>query len=243
MKQGPSGENARARLEAVAAEHSLDEVALGRLGAVLDRVSADPHAPTSVRDPAEVVDVHIADSLSALPVLADLAPRTIVDVGSGAGFPGVPIAVARPQLAVDLVEASRRSCEFLERLRAAVGLERLRVVNRRAEEWAREDGRTRYDVAVVRAVAPLPVLLEYAAPLLRDGGTMIAWKGGEDEPGASEAAELLGMEPAGVVPTKPYPASRDRRLYLYRRVRPLPARVPRRPGMARKRPLGRSAGG
>jgi 16S rRNA (guanine527-N7)-methyltransferase len=243
VKRGPSGENAHARLETVATRHSLDEVALGRLGAVLAQVSDDPHAPTSVRDPAEVVDVHIADSLSALPVLDDLAPRTIVDVGSGAGFPGVPIAVARPWLAVDLVEASRRSCDFLVRLLAAVGLERLRVVHRRAEEWAREDGRTRYDVVVVRAVAPLPVLLEYAAPLLRDGGTMIAWKGGEDEPGASEAADLLGMEATRVVPTRPYPGSRDRRLYLYRRVRPLPAQVPRRPGMARKRPLGRRAAG
>lgn len=241
MKRGPSGEYARARLGAIAKEHSLDEAALERLAVVLELVSTDPRAPTSGRAAAEAVDVHIADSMSALPALDELAPGLVADVGSGAGFPGVPLAVARPTTAVDLVEASGRSCEFLERLRAGLGLERLRVVNRRAEEWALEDGRMRYDVVVVRAVAPLPVLLEYAAPLLRDRGTMIAWKGGE-EPGASEAADLLGMELVDVVPTRPYPASRSRRLHLYRRVRPVPAHIPRRPGMARKRPLGRAGG-
>ena len=90
---------------------------------------------------------------------------------------------------------------------------------------------------MVRAVAALPVLLEYGAPLLREEGTMVAWKGGEDEPGASEAAEMVGMELVDVVPTRPYPASRSRRLYLYRRVRAFPEFLPRRPGMARKRPL------
>jgi 16S rRNA (guanine527-N7)-methyltransferase len=242
VKRGPSGEYAGARLEAVVKEHSLDEAALERLATVLELVSTDPRAPTSVRAAAEAVDVHIADSLSALPALDELAPALVADVGSGAGFPGVPLAVARPTTTVDLVEASGRSCDFLERLRAGVRLERLRVVNRRAEEWALEDGRARYDVVVVRAVAPLPVLLEYSAPLLRDGGTMIAWKGGEEELGAPEAADLLGMELLGVVPTRPYPASRHRRLHLYRRVRPVPAHIPRRPGMARKRPLGGTGG-
>ena len=237
MKRGVSGDDARARLDAVAAEHSLDQAALARLATVVELVSTDSHAPTSVTAPAEVVDVHIADSLSALSVLDELAPGLIADLGSGAGFPGIPLAVARPAVGVDLVEASRRSCEFLGRVRAALGLERLRVVNRRAEEWAREEGRTRYDVVVVRAVAALPVLLEYGAPLLREEGPMVAWKGGEDEPGASEAAEMVGMELVGVVPTRPYPASRSRRLYLYRRVRAFPEFLPRRPGMARKRPL------
>jgi 16S rRNA (guanine527-N7)-methyltransferase len=239
VKRGSDAEQARARLRAVAAEHSLDEHAFERLSRVLDLVSTDRHAPTSVQAPLEVVDVHLADSLSALPVIGALEPALVADVGSGAGFPGVPIAIARSHLAVDLVEASHRSCLFLERVRASVGLEHLRVVHRRAEEWAREDGRTRYDVVTVRAVAPLPVLLEYAAPLLREGGTMIAWKAGEKEADAREAADLLGMELSRVVPTRPYPASRDRRLHLYRRVRPLPDHLPRRPGMARKRPLGR----
>jgi 16S rRNA (guanine527-N7)-methyltransferase len=242
VKRKRGAEDVRARLEAVAAEHGLDEAAAERLAAVLDLVSTDSHAPTSVTAPAEVVDVHIADSLSALPVLDELDPRLLADVGSGAGFPGTPLAVARPGIGVDLLEAARRSCEFLERVRAAVGLERLRVVNRRAEEWALEEGRTRYDVVVVRAVAPLPVLLEYAAPLLRDQGALIAWKGSEEEPGAAEAAELLGMELVRVLPTKPYPASRSRRLYLYRRVRPVPGSFPRRPGVARRRPIGRVGG-
>jgi 16S rRNA (guanine527-N7)-methyltransferase len=235
---GDSGDAAPARLREVAAEHSLDERAVERLSAVLDMITSDPHAPTTVTQALDVVDVHFADSLSALPLLDELQPERIADVGSGAGFPGIPLAIARPQLEVDLVESARRTCGFLARVVDRVGLERLHVVNRRVEEWGREAGRERYDLVVARAVAPLPVLLEYGAPLLREAGALIAWKGrAEPAAPATAAAEILGMSADRVVATKPYPDSRDRRLYLYRSVRPAPESFPRRPGMARKRPL------
>lgn len=241
MKRAADSAGARLRLEEVAREHALDSVAIGRLAALLELLSTHPRSPTTVTQPREAVDVHVADSLSALPVLDELGPERVADLGPGAGFPGIPVAVARPGIDMDLVETSGRTSAFLEHALDAVGMERerVRVVNSRAEEWAAGEGRDRYDAVVARAMAPLPVLLEYAAPLLRRGGTLIAWKGRpEDEAVAAAAAEVLGMEAGPVVQTQPYPSSRNRRLYLYRRVRPVPDSIPRRPGMARKRPLG-----
>ena len=226
------------RLEAVADRWSLDERARDRLEKLLALVHSDPRAATAVRDPAEAAFVHVADSLSALPLL----PRSgaIADVGSGAGFPGLPLAIALPGREVDLIESARRKTAFLEAAVQALGLEHVRVVNERAEEWALEDGRDRYAAAVVRAVDALPTLLEYASPLLAPGGRLIAWKGTRDdreESAAGTAAEVLGMAPAGVEQVAPYPGSRDHHLYLYEKVRPTPEGFPRRAGMARKRPL------
>jgi 16S rRNA (guanine527-N7)-methyltransferase len=230
---------ARERLVEVAAEHSLDDAAVERLARVLDAITSDPHAPTKIKQPLDVVDVHFADSLSALPLVDELGSERIADVGSGAGYPGLPLAIARPQIEVDLVETSRRTCVFLARMLELVGLERLRVVNRRVEEWGREAGREHYDLVVMRAMAPFPILFEYAAPLLRERGALLAWKGrAEPMATAAEVAEMLGLEAERVVATQPFPASRDRHLHLYRRVRPVPESFPRRPGMARKRPLG-----
>jgi 16S rRNA (guanine527-N7)-methyltransferase len=117
----------------------------------------------------------------------------------------------------------------------------VKVVHSRVEEWGRASGRGAYDAVVVRALGTMPMLLEYAAPLLREDGVMVAWK---TEPSAlpqgAVAADTLGMELDRVVKVEPYAASRDRHLHLYRRVRPVPEAYPRRPGMARKRPLGGS---
>jgi 16S rRNA (guanine527-N7)-methyltransferase len=240
VKRGPDdGGIVRLRLQEIAVGHDLDVAVVARFEHLLRCVSSDPRAPTSVTDPEQAADIHIADSLSALPLIDAEAPARIADVGSGAGFPGVPLAIARPQLEVDLVEAAGRKTRFLEDLVAAVGLDRVRVVNGRVEDWGGGEGREAYDVVLIRAVATLPILLEYAAPLLRDRGVLIAWKGRRSPmPETAAAAELLGMQPDRVIPAQPYPASRDRHLHVYRRVRPVPESFPRRPGMARKRPLG-----
>jgi 16S rRNA (guanine527-N7)-methyltransferase len=111
----------------------------------------------------------------------------------------------------------------------------------RAEEWAAADGREAYDAVTVRAVGPLPVLLEYAAPLLRLDGALVAWKGARDtdEEGAAEAvAPLLGMAGAEVLRVVPFRGVRDRHLHVFAKREPTPERFPRRPGTARKRPLG-----
>jgi 16S rRNA (guanine527-N7)-methyltransferase len=238
---GDIPERATTRLQELVAEHGLDAEAAERLLRILRVIASDPRVPTSVTDPVEAVDVHVADSLSALPLLDAMRPARVADIGSGAGFPGIAVAAARPQLEVDLVEAAIRKCRFMEDLVVGVGLARVKVVHSRVEEWGRAAGRGAYDAVVVRALGTMPMLLEYAAPLLREDGVMVAWKTEPSAlPQAAVAADILGMELDRVVKVEPYAASRDRHLHLYRRVRPVPEAYPRRPGMARKRPLGGS---
>jgi 16S rRNA (guanine527-N7)-methyltransferase len=227
----------RARLDATLRAHGVDVPdAAPRLGRVLELLAADPTAPTTVTAPLDGVDVHITDSLAALTLPAIREARRIADLGTGAGFPGLPLAVALPHAHVDLVESLGRKCAFLERAVAAAEVANAAVVCVRAEEWAARD----VDVVTVRAVAPLAVLAEYAAPLLREGGVLVAWKGVRDaaeEAGGDAAAEILGLERAEVVALPGRRGADHRTLHLYRKVRPTPERFPRRAGMARKRPL------
>ena len=213
---------------------------------LLDLLSGDPSAPTRVTDPAEAIDVHIADSLSALPLLGLLLPggvkaEAIVDIGSGAGFPGLPLAVVLEESRVDLVESTERKCRFVACTIERLGLSNARAVCLRAEDWARGEGAGRYRLAVVRAVAPLATLVEYASPLLVGGGFLIAWKGardGAEERRGASAASAVGMRPHSVEPVVPFPGSRRRHLHVFEKHAPTPPGIPRRAGMARKRPLG-----
>jgi 16S rRNA (guanine527-N7)-methyltransferase len=197
---------------------------------------ADASAPTSVHDPANARDVHIADSLVGLDVPAVKEAARIVDLGSGAGPPGLVLAIARPEAEVVLVESVGKKCAWLERTVGALGLKNVRVVCARAEELREEP----FDVVTARALASLPVLCEYAAPLLREGGALVAWKGAVDpreDAGGLHAARVLGLEREEVRAVEPYPGSERRTLHVYRKVSPTPAGYPRRPGMAAKRPL------
>jgi 16S rRNA (guanine527-N7)-methyltransferase len=213
-----------------------------KLARLLRLIATDPEAPTSVTSPEEALDAHVADSLSALPLLTDRpAPEAIVDIGSGAGFPGLPLAVALDQAEVDLLEATARKCRFIDRAIGELELRNVRVVCERAEDWARSSGAGRYSLAVVRALAPLAPLVEYASPLLREGGLLVAWKGArsasEERDGAAAAA-MLGMSPRGVEAVTPFAEARHRHLHLFEKTAPTPAGIPRRTGMARKRPFG-----
>lgn len=161
-------------------------------------------------------------------------------MGAGAGFPGLALAAALPGMQVDLIEAARRKCAVAERLAAAAGLSECRALAVRAEEWAGADGAGAYDVVTARAVAPLAVLVEYAAPLLRLHGTFVAWKGerdGPEEGAGARAARVLGLEVVEVRRVVPFTGARARHLHTYAKVATTPERFPRRPGMARKRPL------
>jgi 16S rRNA (guanine527-N7)-methyltransferase len=209
---------------------------------VLEALAREPDPHTTVSAPDEAVDVHIADSLCALEIPEVRAASWIADIGSGAGFPGLALAVALPRARVDMVESVSRKCAVIDRLTQAAGLdnELVRALPMRAEERASWGGRESYDVVTARAVAALPVLVEYAAPLLSEGGIFIAWKGSVD-PDEIERAETtasaLGLKPDAVVEVEPYVGIRDRNLVVYRKVAPTPDRFPRRPGMAAKRPL------
>lgn len=227
----------RLRLAAIlaAADVAVDDAA-PRLARLLELVRDDPTAPTTVLDPTAGVDAHIADSLAALALPVMRAAETIADLGAGAGFPGIPLAVALPGAQVFLVESLGRKCAFLERAVQAASTPNATVVCVRAEAWPQRE----LDVVTVRAVAPLNVLVEYAAPLLRTGGTLVAWKGVRDaaeEEAGRGAAGAVGLEAGEIVALPARPGADHRTLHLYRKVHATPDRFPRRPGMARKRPL------
>jgi 16S rRNA (guanine527-N7)-methyltransferase len=212
--------------------------------ALVGLVAGEEHAPTAVRDPAAVIEVHLADSLVALELDEVRGARQIADIGSGAGFPGLPLAIALPGAEIALVESNARRASFLERAVAVTGTTGASIVAARVEEWT--EGRGACDLVVVRALAPLAVVAEYAAPLLRVGGTLVAWRGRRDPDGeqaAARAALELGLQALEPRRVSPYAAAEHRYLHLLRKVGPTPTRFPRRPGMAVKRPLGGSGSG
>jgi 16S rRNA (guanine527-N7)-methyltransferase len=221
-------------LAAVAPPHAVE--ALDR---ILRLQASDPTASTTVRSYDDAVDRHVADSLSALALAPVRGARRVADLGSGAGWPGLALAAALPDAHVSLVESAIRHCRYLERAVEAAGLSNVTVVHARAEEWS--DGLGVHDLVTARALAALPVILEYAAPLLADGGHVVAWKGTVSPDEAADgaaAAALLGLAPAGVLTTTPYTGARDHTLHTLCKIAPTPPRFPRRPGMATKRPLG-----
>jgi 16S rRNA (guanine527-N7)-methyltransferase len=226
-------------LVALAERYALPSRPAAQLEALLAALSMDPHAPTTVRAPAEAVHVHLADSLVALELDDVRAATRIADLGAGAGFPGLPLAVALPAAEFVLVESNARKCAFIRTAADAAGLTNVEVVADRAESWS-AGLRTR-DLVTARALAPLAVLAEYAAPLLREGGVLVAWKGRRDadeERDAAAAAAELALAVEEIRPVHPYAGAQHRHLHVLRKVGPTPDGFPRRPGMARKRPLG-----
>jgi 16S rRNA (guanine527-N7)-methyltransferase len=211
--------------------------------ALLDALATEPDPPTTVREPAQALDVHIADSLTGLEVAQLRSAKRIVDLGAGAGFPGLALAAALPGAYVDLVESTRRKCEVIDRLAAAAGLEaRTAALPVRAEDLAREEAsRASYDAATARALASLPVICEYAAPLLRVGGVLVAWKGArrpDEEAAGDEAASEVGLSRPQVLPVSPFSGTEARHLYVYSKITDTPPKYPRRTGIPAKRPLG-----
>ena len=212
---------------------------------LLAALAAEPDPHTTVSDPEAALDVHVADSLSGLEVRELSSARRIADIGAGAGFPGLVLAIAVPRAQVDLIESAGRKTAVIDRLIQATELGNARSITARVEDYARVPpalggGREAYDAVAARAVAPLAVLVEYAAPLLRPDGVLVAWKGARDlaeEDSGAAAAEKVGMAVKEVVPVQPYPASENRHLHVYRKIAPTPPEFPRRAGMARKRPL------
>jgi 16S rRNA (guanine527-N7)-methyltransferase len=213
---------------------------------LLEALAAEPDPHTTVSDPEAALEVHVADSLSGLEVPDLVAARRIVDIGAGAGFPGLVLAMALPRAQVDLLESSGRKTAVTDRLIQAVKLPNARSITARAEDFARTPpqlggGREAYDAVTARAVGPLAMLVEYAAPLLRLNGVLVAWKGlrDPDEEGAgAAAAEKVGMAVREVLSVRPYEASENRHLHVFCKISPTPPEFPRRAGMARKRPLG-----
>ena len=233
-----SGPPVTAQLAQLAERFALPDQAPAQLERLLSLLAADPLAPTTVRDPAAALDAHVADALVGLDLEPVRAARRIADLGSGAGFPGLVLAAALPQAEVALVESSRRKCAFLARARAVMELQNVTVVCERVETWS--DGFGANELVTARALAPLNVLVEYAAPLLEAGGALVAWKGRRDdreEADGAAAATQTGLAPTAIRPVRPWEGAEHLHLHLYLKVGPTPNRFPRRPGIACKRPL------
>ena len=213
---------------------------------MLEALAAEPDPHTTVSEPEAALEAHVADSLSGLEVKELARARRIADLGAGAGFPGLALAVALPGARVDLIESAGRKTAVIDRLAQAARLSNARAVTARAEEWAATPaaaggGGEAYDAVVARAVGALAVLVEYAAPLLVADGVFVAWKGArdrEEEERGARAAERLGLEVRDVLRVEPFEGARDRHLHVFRKIAPTPPGFPRRAGRAAKRPLG-----
>lgn len=195
---------------------------------------------TSIVDPRDIVIKHFLDSLSVLKAIPPKA-RRLIDVGAGAGLPGLPIKIARPDVTVVLLEATRKKCDFLAAAIKDLKVYNVFVVNARAEDAGRDpDHREDYDVAVARAVADLPVLAEYLLPLVKVGGVAVAQKskGVEDEiERADTAILLLGGLSAEVVPVRVPGLPDERNLIVIEKLAATPEDYPRRVGVPAKKPI------
>jgi 16S rRNA (guanine527-N7)-methyltransferase len=228
-------------LSVLAERYGLDGEAVRRLRLFGSLLVHDELAPTTVRAPVRVRDDHLADALVGLELPEIRTAATIADLGAGAGVPGIPLAISLPSARVTLVEGNNRKCEFIARAIGLLGLENASVVHGRAETWKHGIGNC--EVVTARALGPLDVLAEYAAPLLTVGGVLVAWRGKREpdaEADAARAAEILGLDVREPLRVSPYKGAENRYLHVMTKVNQTPPRFPRRDGVARKRPLGRA---
>lgn len=218
----------------------LDGAARAKLEKVLALLAEEKASVSSVVD-ERAWRVHVVDSLTGLEVPELREARRIADVGAGAGFPGLVLAVALPGARVDLVESVGRKCEFMRQAVAVAEIPNATVLNTRSEDLASSDGRETYDAVTARAVGRLSTLAELASPLLRPNGVLIAWKGkrdGDEEQQLENAAESLAMSPEGILDVGNRAGSEHRHLHVIRKTGPTPNNLPRKPGIAKKRPRG-----
>ena len=213
----------RAALTAGLAALGLDPALCGRLeafaGLVLERNQV--MNLTAITEPSAFAGLHLLDSLSLIP-LAGLSSGTVVDVGTGAGFPGVPLAIALPEARVTLLDSLGKRIEFLRETCGALGLENTRCVHARAEEFGE---REQFDWAVSRAVAPLPMLCELSLPLVRVGGRFLAMKSSHSQEELDEAGRAISILGGRVDWVKDYPipgAEIQHRLICIEKTTPTP---------------------
>jgi 16S rRNA (guanine527-N7)-methyltransferase len=219
---------------------SLDPAARRSLEIVLELLAAERASVSSVVDD-RAWQVHVADSLTGLEVPELRSASRIADLGAGAGFPGLVLAVALPDGHVHLIESVSRKTAFITRAATAAGIPNATAVTARAEDLARAGARESYDVVTARAVGRLSTLAELASPLLKPNGVLVAWKGKrneEEEAQLRRAAESLAMRPAQILNVGGRAGSEHRHLHVIRKSGPTPSNLPRNPGIAKKRPKG-----
>lgn len=202
---------------------------------------------TAITDPVGIVVKHFADSLAAVPLLPEQQGISLIDVGTGAGFPGIPLAIVRPDIKLTLLDSLNKRLVFLETVCNELDIP-VRRVHARAEEGGRKpELREQFDVATARAVAALPVLLEYCLPFVRPGGCFLALKGpdsDEEHRAAGKALSRLGGQTARVqkllLPKQPREGleQQERRIFVFRKAASTPPTYPRASAKIAKEPLG-----
>ncbi len=195
---------------------------------------------TAITDPVDIAHKHFLDAFTGLAVREWSGHERVVDVGSGAGFPGLALRIARPGIGLTLVESVGKKARFLEDVSSLLGLSDVEVRNERAETLGQQR-RDRYDVGTARAVGTIGECVEYLLPLLRVGGEAVVWKGRVDAEmaGAQKACSAIGGEIVSIVPTASLGVGDllpGRNLVVVRKVRPTPSRFPRTSAQARRRP-------
>jgi 16S rRNA (guanine527-N7)-methyltransferase len=197
---------------------------------------------TRITEPQEIIVKHFLDSLSVYPLLAGFSSEfSLIDVGTGAGFPGLPLKIVLPDIQLSLLESTRKKTIFLRHVVDTLNLTNVTIVTARAEEAGRQPvHRQQYDVAVARAVAALPTLAEYMLPLVKVGGTAIVQKGQNPTAEVKSAANALGILGGKIdqILSIDVPGlDAERHLIVVRKRKPTPKQYPRRPGLPAKKPI------
>ncbi len=196
---------------------------------------------TSLKDPREIIVTHFLDSLTVNKGIDKIDSFRVIDIGTGAGFPGIPLKILRPKISLSLLDSSRKRIEFLKYLSKSLKLKDLEIIWGRAEEYGRKEGyRERYDIVLARALARLNILVELGIPFLKIRGLFIAQKGQklkEKLEEARKAIEILGGELKGIIPLRLPFSRKSRKLVIIEKILETPPRFPRRSGIPQKRPL------
>jgi 16S rRNA (guanine527-N7)-methyltransferase len=219
---------------------SLSPAQRRSLETVLALLAEERASVSSVTDD-RAWQVHVADSLTGLEVPELRKARRIADVGAGAGFPGLVLAVTLPEAQIDLIDSISRKTAFITRAAEEAQIPNATALTTRAEDLARTEARESYDVVTSRAVGRISTLAELASPLLREGGVLVAWKGrrdAEEEAQMDRAAAELAMTPERILDVGHRAGSEHRHLHVIRKSGPTPSNLPRKPGLAKKRPKG-----
>jgi 16S rRNA (guanine527-N7)-methyltransferase len=197
-----------------------------------------------LKTPQEIIIKHFLDSISCIKVInkyIDSERINIIDIGTGAGFPGMPIKIICPSIRLSLLEARKKKTTFLENVTEEMNFQQVKILNGRAETFGKgADHRERYDIAISRAVASLNVLSEYCIPLVRMGGLFIAQKGRsykQETEKSLKAVQLLGGELIGIEKVITPFINQERYLLVIKKIKYTPSKYPRKEGLPQKRPL------
>ena len=196
---------------------------------------------TSIQDPAAIAVKHYLDSLTVAKVIPHFDGQRLIDVGAGAGFPGLALAIAFPRLRVTLLDATAKKLRFIDQAGQALGLENIRPLHIRAEDAGRHPGhRGAYDIVTARAVAKMPILMEYTLPLAKRGGQVIAMQGSranEETRRAAKAITTLGGEVSAIEEIRLPTLDQPRYLVVIDKIKRTPTRYPRQAGVPTRQPI------